>query len=229
MNRSEINGIMRGAEAFIREHRFYLPPFAYWTPETWAAKGPEVREIVDRGLGWDITDFGQGDYRACGLFLFTLRNGAPQNLKRGKGKVYAEKILIVDVDQVTPLHFHWIKTEDIINRGGGMLVVQLFNATESETLADTDVIVSVDGRERRVAAGETITLSPGESVTLPPFCYHKFWGAESRVLVGEVSTVNDDHTDNRFYEPMGRFPVVEEDEPPDHLLVGDYPKYYRFG
>ncbi|GIV76759.1 D-lyxose/D-mannose family sugar isomerase [Litorilinea aerophila] len=229
MKRSEINAIIRDADAFIRRQGFHLPPFAYWTPEEWRQKGDEVEEIVARGLGWDITDFGQGDYARIGLFLFTLRNGDVANLRAGRGKLYAEKLLIVDVDQVTPLHFHWLKTEDIINRGGGKLVIQLYNATPDEGLADSDVTVSTDGVRRTVKAGDTIVLSPGESITLPPYCYHKFWGAESRVLVGEVSTVNDDATDNRFYEPVGRFPAIEEDEPPLYLLVNDYARYYRAG
>jgi D-lyxose ketol-isomerase len=227
MKRSEINEIMRDADAFIRERRFYLPPFAYWTPEDWAAKGEEVREIVDCQLGWDITDFGQDDYKKIGLFMFTIRNGTLENLKRGEGKAYAEKIMIVDVDQTTPMHFHWNKTEDIINRGGGRLVIQLYNATEDEGLADTDVTVSIDAVKRTVKAGDTVVLSPGQSITLPSGLYHKFWGAESRVLVGEVSLVNDDNTDNRFYEPVGRFPEIEEDGPPLYLLVNDYPKYYQ--
>jgi D-lyxose ketol-isomerase len=229
MKRSDINSIMRQADSFIRERGFYLPPFAYWTSEDWQIKGEEVREIVENGLGWDITDFGRGDYEKYGLFLFTIRNGNPDNWKTMQGKLYAEKIMIVGVDQVTPMHFHWSKAEDIINRGGGKLVIQLYNATPDEGLADTDVTVSMDGVARVVKAGDTVVLSPGESITLPTRLYHKFWGVESRVLVGEVSMVNDDRTDNRFHEPMGRFPEIEEDEPPLYLLCNDYGRYYRFG
>ncbi|MCB0203161.1 MAG: D-lyxose/D-mannose family sugar isomerase, partial [Anaerolineae bacterium] len=122
MKRSEINEILREADAFIRAHQFYLPPFAYWTPDEWRGRGPEVAEIVGNGLGWDITDFGSGDYANTGLFLFTIRNGQVADLARGRGKLYAEKLLICDVDQVTTLHYHWLETEDIINRGGGDLV-----------------------------------------------------------------------------------------------------------
>lgn len=226
MKRSEINTIMREADAFIQAQGFRLPPFAYWTPAEWQGKGPEVREIVENGLGWDITDFGQGDFAKLGLFLFTVRNGNPANLKSCTGKVYAEKIMIVDVGQITPMHFHWNKVEDIINRGGGKLVIQLYNSTEDEKLADTGLTVSMDGVVYTLKAGDTVTLSPGQSITLPTGLYHKFWGAESRVLVGEVSTVNDDNSDNCFYEPIGRFPDIEEDEPPLYLLVGDYPRYY---
>ena len=229
MKRSEINAIMGDADAFIRSQGFYLPSFAYWSPDEWRAKGPEVREIVDNKLGWDITDFGKGNYQEFGLFLFTVRNGAPQNLESCTGKVYAEKIMIVGDRQITPLHFHWTKVEDIINRGGGELVIQLYNSTADETLADTDVTVSLDGVQRTVMAGASVTLRPGESITLPTHLYHKFWGVGGPVLVGEVSTVNDDNADNRFYKPLGRFPEIEEDEAPLYLLVGDYADYYRPG
>lgn len=227
MKRSEINAIMRDADTFLKQQQFHLPPFSYWTPDEWTTKGEEVCDIVDRRLGWDITDFGQSNYEKIGLFLFTVRNGGPENLKTGEGKTYCEKILIVDVDQITPMHFHWLKTEDIINRGGGNLIVQLYNATKDEGLDTTDVTVRMDGVTVTVKAGDTVTLTPGESITLEPYCYHTFWGAGSRVLVGEVSKVNDDNTDNRFYEPVGRFPAIEEDEAPLHLLVNDYERYYN--
>lgn len=227
MKRSTVNAILRSAEAFLTERRFHLPPFAYWTPEDWGAKGPDVRGIVDDHLGWDITDFGSGRFRECGLVLFTLRNGKPENLKTLRGKTYAEKIMVVDVDQVTPMHFHWTKTEDIINRGGGTLQIQLYNAAGDDTLAATDVSVQVDASQRIVSAGSILTLHPGESITLPNRLYHQFWGAEERVLVGEVSLVNDDHADNRFLEPAGRFPAIEEDASPLHLLCNEYARYYR--
>ena len=227
MKRSEINQIIREADAFIRQRGFQLPPFAYWTPEEWAHKGPEVGEIVAKRLGWDITDFGSGDYARLGLFLFTIRNGDLANLRTGTGKLYAEKLLIVDVGQVTPFHFHWLKTEDIINRGGGRLAIKLYNATPDEGLADTPITVSTDGVVRSLPAGGVVVLGPGESITLPPYLYHEFWGEGSRVLVGEVSTVNDDATDNRFHQPVGRFPVIDEDEAPFYLLVNDYDRYYR--
>ncbi len=227
MKRSKINAFIVDAIAFFEQSRFHLPPFAYWTPEDWGSKGEEVREIVDRQLGWDITEYGEGRFKQLGLLLFTLRNGLMADLQKGQGKLYAEKIMIVGVDQITPMHFHWDKTEDIINRGGGKLVIQLYNADEDDRLDASDVTVNVDGVIWRVKAGDSVVLNPGESITLPPRLYHKFWAIGSRVLTGEVSTINDDKNDNRFYEPLDRFPTIEEDEPPLYLLVNDYSIYYR--
>jgi D-lyxose ketol-isomerase len=227
MKRSEINNIVRRAEEFIRSQNFYLPPFAYWSPADWAAKGPEAREIAENKLGWDITDFGRGDFKRFGLFLFTLRNGSPQNWKTMKGKLYAEKIMIVEPGQETPMHFHWSKMEDIINRGGGNLLLKLYNATPEETLdEETTVKVSMDGVERSVPAGGIVSIAPGESISLRQYCYHSFWADGERCLIGEVSMVNDDDQDNRFADPLPRFPAIEEDEEPLHLLVNDYPRYY---
>ena len=229
MKRSEINAIMRSAEEFIRGRGFYLPPFAFWSPEDWQRKGQEAAEIVENQLGWDITDFGSGDYQKVGLFMFTVRNGNSQNLKDGHGKLYCEKILIVDVDQITPMHFHWHKMEDIINRGGGRLLIQLYNSMPNEdTDKESPVRVAMDGVLHTVKAGDVVELKPGESITLTPGLYHQFWAKDGRILVGEVSLVNDDHTDNRFHRTIGRFPQVEEDEAPLYLLVNDYPQYYGY-
>jgi D-lyxose ketol-isomerase len=227
MKRSEINAILQDADAFIRSRGFYLPLFAYWSPQAWATKGEEVHEIVENHLGWDITDFGLGDFRRFGLFLFTIRNGKPSDIQTMTGKLYAEKIMIVEDGQVTPMHFHWNKMEDIINRSGGKLNIQLYNATPEDGLdTNRDVHVSMDGIQRTVKAGGILQLEPGESISLVQRLYHKFWG-EGRVLVGEVSLVNDDYRDNLFYEPVGRFPDIEEDVPPLYLLCNDYDRYYR--
>jgi D-lyxose ketol-isomerase len=229
MKRSEVNSIMLQADEFIRQQKFYLPPFAYWTPDEWAQKGPEVKEIVDGRLGWDITDFGRHDFRRYGLFLFTLRNGNPANWKTLQGKLYAEKILVIDENQETPMHFHWSKMEDIINRGGGRLCIKLYRSTPDEALDEaSEVEVAVDSVWRRLPPGGIVSLKPGESITLPQYCYHSFWAEDGRVLAGEVSMVNDDDQDNRFYSKVPRYPDIEPDEPPVYLLCIDYPSYYRW-
>ena len=185
-----------------------------------------MRQIAACRLGWDITDFGLGDFARRGLFLFTIRNGDLSPAAPLPRKTYAEKILIVEEGQLTPLHFHWSKMEDIINRGGGELVVQLFNALPDEQVDRVSpVTVWTDGMQRTVPAGGTLTLTPGESITLPQRNYHAFWGQGGKLLLGEVSQVNDDDADNRFAEPLGRFPAIVEDEAPRHLLCTDYPRY----
>jgi D-lyxose ketol-isomerase len=223
MKRSQINSIMKSAEEFLLNCGFYLPPFAYWTPKDWERNYDKADEIITTHLGWDITDFGSANFDKCGLLLITLRNGSPNNTINMQGKLYAEKVMIVDPDQITPMHFHWKKMEDIINRGGGKLIIQLYNSTSDEQI-DTEKNISIitDGIHRILSPGGVISLTPGESITLPPYCYHKFWGEGGRVLVGEVSMVNDDYLDNRFLNPIGRFPNIEEDVLPMHYLVNDY-------
>ena len=224
MKRSEINSVIKKMEALIQENGFCVPPFCGWTPEDWNEKGTECSEIRDNMLGWDVTDYGGGDFSALGLALITIRNGN-QKLPQYT-KTYAEKLLMSEEDQISPMHFHWNKMEDIINRGGGHLAMQLYNSNPDESFADTDVEYSADGVRKVVPSGSVIVLLPGESITLPPGLYHKFWGVKGHgpVLIGEVSQTNDDNTDNRFYESLPRFTRVEEDAAPYRLLCNEYPQ-----
>nr|WP_319250885.1 D-lyxose/D-mannose family sugar isomerase [uncultured Celeribacter sp.] len=227
MKRSTVNDIIRESDAFMRSFGFIMPPFGYLTPEALkdevATSSPIIR---DHMLGWDITDYGQGDFENLGLFLFTLRNGSAANVARGMGPLYAEKMLISEENQVSPMHHHIKKTEDIINRGGGTLVLELYTRNEDGGLDErAPVEVLTDGRKRVLKAGEHLALAPGESVTLEPWHWHAFWGEGGKVLIGEVSNVNDDRTDNIFRDPIGRFSEIEEDEAPLHLLVSDYDRW----
>jgi len=222
MKRSEINAAIQRMLDFAQSLRFQLPPFAHWSPDAWLTRGHEYDDIRKARLGWDITDFGKGNFSACGLTLFTVRNGRHGD---SATKPYCEKIMLVLEDQLTPMHFHWKKTEDIINRGGGNLICKVCRASRDEQLADEPVTVSIDGRTCTVPGGHEFTLTPGESITLCPYQYHAFWGEKGKgpVLVGEVSTVNDDAADNRFLEKLPRFPGIEEDAAPLRLLCTEYP------
>ena len=224
MQRSTVNEILKESDAFITSHGFVMPPFAYWSPEEMKARvDSDSAMIRDHMLGWDITDYGEGKFEDMGLFLFTVRNGSNTNVKAGMGMLYAEKIMISGENQLSPMHRHNLKTEDIINRGGATLVLELFKAAEDGSIDENaEVAVRTDGRMRRMAGGDHLKLAPGESVTLEPDTWHAFWGEGGRVLIGEVSNVNDDRTDNVFREPIGRFSQITEDEAPKHLLVSDY-------
>jgi D-lyxose ketol-isomerase len=224
MKRSAINKYIREAKEILARAGFNLPPFAFWSPEDWKNKGHEVDEIRENTLGWDITDFGCCQFETCGLLLFTIRNGSCHNPARYPKK-YAEKVMLVKPEQVTPMHFHWHKREDIINRSGGNFIIELYKSSEDEQFSDESFTVSVDGVKKQCHPGERIILTPGESICLEPYMYHAFYGEKDRgtVIVGEVSDVNDDANDNRFIKPLGRFPVIEEDEKPLHLLCTEYP------
>ncbi|MGB3178268.1 MAG: D-lyxose/D-mannose family sugar isomerase [Albidovulum sp.] len=226
MERSQVNLIIEEANGFIRSHGFTLPPWAYWSPDEFRKRAPEASRVVNARCGWDITDYGEGRFDQLGLSLFTLRNGFLADLRQGRGMCYAEKLLISKRDQLSPMHTHLLKVEDIINRGGSTLVIELFGSDPYGKF-DCNIggTVACDGIKREFAAGEKLRLSPGESVTLFPGHWHAFWAEGGDTLIGEVSTVNDDQTDNIFREPLGRFAEIEENVDPNHLLVSDYAKW----
>lgn len=220
MKRSEINDLIRAAEERFHTQGLLLPEWAHWTPDEWRAAAPRCEAIFASRLGWDLTDFGLGDFAATGLLLFTVRNGTSAPDSR---LPYAEKLMVVGDRQVTPMHFHWSKTEDIINRGGGTLVLELAMADRSsEQPTDDDFPVWRDGIRIDATRGTRVRLEPGQSITLTPYLYHSFWAEGGACTVGEVSSVNDDATDNRFLDPVGRFPTIEEDAAPYRLLCTDY-------
>lgn len=224
MKRSEVNMRIREMEELIGKVGFNLPDFLSFTPEEWQQKGHEYDEIRDNMLGWDVTDYGEGDWEKLGNTLITLRNGNVHDPKYTKS--YAEKLCRNIEGQISPMHFHWNKMEDIINRGGGDVLIRVYNSTKDGRLADTDVSVHMDGRTLTVPAGTQIKLTPGESITIQQYMYHDFEQVSGTgpVLLGEVSMCNDDNADNRFYEAIGRFPAIEEDEPPYRLLCNEYPE-----
>lgn len=228
MKRSRINAIIKDAQAFIDQFKFALPPFAHWTPEDWQTKGHECDEIRDNMLGWDITDFGRGDFKKCGLGLITIRNGNLKLQDKYK-KPYAEKLLLANEGQITPYHFHWHKMEDLINRGGGILEVKLYAKNKSDPKEGidfkADVHVYCDGVLKTFPAGYVLELKPGESITMTQGLYHQLCAkpGHGAVLIGEVSQSNDDNTDNKFAVKVGRFPKIIEDEPPYRLLCNEYP------
>lgn len=223
MKRSTVNQLIDDAIDLLHRQQMRLPPFAYWHPQDWAAKGAECDEIRQCKLGWDITDFGSGKFDEVGLVVFTVRNGH-HSLEPYSSKPYAEKILIIRENQHTPMHHHRLKSEDIICRSGGNLLIAVYNKGSDGGLANTDVEVSLDGIRHRVKAGHIFRLTPGDSITLTPYLYHEFWAEEGTgtSIVGEVSSVNDDDADNSFYGEIGRFPTIEEDVQATHKLCTEY-------
>ena len=224
MKRSKINQIIKDMEALYRKEGFHLPPFADWTPQDWENKGHEFDEIRDNMLGWDVTDGGLGRFDEEGMALFTIRNGNQQQSDKYP-KQYAEKLIMMYPGQKFPMHYHVFKTEDIINRGSSPFGIRVYNGTPDRKLLDTDVTVSCDGHRFTVSSGAVIELGPGESITIPPYLFHRFEMPEDggMVLIGEVSRCNDDNTDNYFFDEIGRFPEIEEDEAPYRLLCTEYP------
>lgn len=211
MKRSELNGYMRDALKFADKMNYKLPPFVRFTCDDWKSKGEDCREIAENYMGWDVTDFGTGDFMKSGLILLTLRNGA--NTEKYP-KNYGEKLMIAFDRQITPYHMHKRKMEDIINRGGALLVLQCFYLEGDHEISNKPVEVSIDGQVKVFKPCERIELKEGESICLTKELYHSFWGEGGCILIGEVSQYEDYH-DDTFYDEFGlevRMKMIE-DEP----------------
>ena len=211
MLRSLVNTNIKRALELFEDNNIFLPPFGYWTKEDWLEK-ENIENIKTLMLGWDVTDFGQGDYQRLGGTLFTLRNGLLGD--DSIGTPYAEKLIVLSDGQRLPLHYHKEKTEDIINKSSGLMGIKLYNVTgDGHVDQETEVKILRDGIETLVKAGETIFIPRGASITLKPFQYHVFWAEKGHgdLILGEVSSINDDNIDNYNAEPISRFTSIEED------------------
>lgn len=223
MKRSEINNAIKWAEKLLEDRKITLPPFARKSAEDWDDERDAL--IKSTMLGWDITDFGLDTFDTMGAVLFTVRNGDINNLETGVP--YCEKyILLKDGKcQEIPMHYHIFKTEDIINRGGGILCVQVCHKNADGGVdMETPVEVYMDGVMHTFKPDDIIEVEPGASIRLTPYIYHRFYAKTGAgdLVVGEVSKVNDDHNDNVFAEPKKRFCSPIEDEPKYRLLVNEY-------
>lgn len=224
MKRSEVENNIRWAKELLKRNNIALPMFGYWDKNEFQRRRADIDTIVRTMRGWDVTDFGEGDFEKVGAVLFTIRNGL---LGTDTGCPYAEKLILMREDQVLPMHFHYTKTEDIINRAGGVLSIQVFNSFESgEIDQQSDVTVWTDGIKSTVRPGTVIDIPTGCSMTVTRGLYHLFRCKPGcgDVVIGEVSSVNDDNTDNHFAEDRPRFVEIEEDVPTTVPLVNEYDK-----
>lgn len=225
MKRSEINNAVKDAMEILEANLMRLPRFAYWDISQWKKNSDSLGNLKKIMLGWDVTDFGSGDFKHIGAVLFTLRNGLLGD--DSCGTPYAEKLMVLRSRdrQSLPMHCHLQKKEDIINRGGGILEIQLYGSKADGTIdLESPVKVCMDGIFYTVNPGEILTIEKGDSITLTPGIYHSFWAklGGGDLVAGEVSSINDDKTDNIFVEERPRFSEVEEDEPAKYVLCNEY-------
>lgn len=223
MKRSDVNAAIEWAKKLLKDNQIGLPEFSEWKRNDWINNSDGTEMIKKTMLGWDVTDYGLNDFAKIGGVLFTVRNGDQKD--SSIGVPYAEKYILLRDGQALPTHFHFSKTEDIINRAGGILALKLYNAKEDESIDyESDVVVYMDGIKHTVKAGETITVNTGCSISLTPYMYHSFWALEGKgdLVVGEVSAINDDNIDNKFSPELPRFTDIEEDEPAVHILCNEY-------
>jgi D-lyxose ketol-isomerase len=223
LKRSTIDRSIAQALAEFARQGIRLPAFASWTAQDWASKGPECDEIRDCRLGWEVTDFGTGDFPHFGRTLLTLRNGTRRH--PGYPKPYAEKLIFLPEGQRSVPHFHKSKREDIVNRAGGSILLRFLLGPE-RILGDQPLRVQVDGECGILGPDGMVRLEPGQSVCIEPGIVHQFWAEEGRGVTvgGEVSSVCDDVSDNFFVGESGHFAAdIAEDAPARYYLASEYP------
>lgn len=160
---------------------------------------------------WDVTDFGLGNWTAHGLVLINLAN-EPE---------YCEKLMYAQQGMVTPCHCHAKKKEDIICRAG-RLGLRAWPKRPDKVPVGAVFAMKINGKIKDVTAGELLCLEAGERITIGTGVFHEFWPLSAEAVLGEVSTVNDDDNDNHFTNAqIGRFPLIDEDEPAIVRLASD--------
>ena len=105
--------------------------------------------------------------------------------------------------KITDFYYHVMKTQDIINRGGGTMEIHFYLRKEDGTVDyESDVEYYSDGIKCIAKAGEPVYITTGNSVRLDPYVNHTFEVkvGDGSLVCGEVSKVNDDLTDNYFAE-----------------------------
>lgn len=224
MKRSLVNTSIAHAKDLLAKNNIRLPVFGYWDLAEWKRHKDEIDVIERLMLGWDMTDHGLGRFEEIGCTLFTIRNGLLGD--ESVGVPYAEKLLLFKDGQRLPIHYHGFKTEDIINRAGGDMFLRLYN-TENGKAVDTPVEVYQDGILHVYEAGQEVVITPGNSITIPPYLAHTFGPSPGTgdLVCGEVSKINDDNVDNYHIElEPQQYAAIEEDEAVEHPLCNEYRK-----
>ena len=217
MKRSVVNANILWAKELLTRYGISLPEFANWGPEEWIAHKGELDTIRRVYLGWDVKDYSE----EMGSVLFTIRNGRYDD--PSVGVPYCEKVILFRDGKRLPLHYHKSKTEDIINRAGGTMQIRLYATDARGKLTDAPISVYQDGILHTYQPGELVFIEPGGSITLEPGVAHTFGPKPgSDLIVGEVSKINDDFTDNYRFEKIPAPCPVEEDAPMLHPLCTEY-------
>ena len=222
MKRSFIDARIEAMLKLCERHGMTLPPFALWSRRDFHEQSVAATFIAERGLGWNVVEFTPGAFGSDGLTIFTLRMGNWRDLESKRGRLYAEKAIMSDDGQRAPHHYHVVKTEDIVNRGGARFVVELFRVDRGGTPTKDRFRARKDVTVLDLGPGDQVRLEPGESLTLEPYVAHAFWAEGGTALAAEVSLANDDATDNYFVPPLPPSAPIEEDGPARFVTVRDY-------
>lgn len=115
-----------------------------------------------------------------------------------------------------------VEEEDIINRGGGKMVMELLNQrNDGRVEEEKEVNVEKDGRIVKKKEGENMKIKKGERVKIMKGNWKDLWGEGGDVMIGEVQNVNEDMKENILREKIGRLQDIEEKEKKLNMIVYD--------
>jgi D-lyxose ketol-isomerase len=224
MKRSFMDSQIEAMLKLCDRHGVRLPPFSLWGEKDSRANAADASRIAAGGLGWNVVEFKPGAFATEGLTIFTLRMGDWRELGTGRGRLYAEKAIMSADGQRAPHHYHVVKTEDVVNRGGARFVVELVKVDRNGQPVKERFRALKDVAMLDLGPGDRVRLEPGESLTLEPYVAHAFWAEGGTALAGEVSLANDDASDNYFVPALPPPAPIAEDAPARFVTVRDYAK-----
>ena len=232
MKRSGINKQIGEAINIIEKSGIVLPYHAHWSLGSWYQNRNLAEELRKRAIGWNITDFGSGNFSKTGVILYTPSNGIFDPVtNKPIDQTYAHRYFILRDGQEIMTEHHQTKIEDIIVFAGAQLKVEVHNVGPNEELdREKEVKIMRNGIWESYTPGTVITLVPGERIRFEPRHYHRPCGHGGTVLIEEVSMVTDDLKESRHLpeeKPMA-FAQIEEDEQPIYLLCTELPGTPKF-
>ena len=177
-----------------------------------------------------LSEFGVTDEMVCSVLQRSVGKGVSGAAPSQGLTPRAKSVVELAVSEAARMGSSAIGTAHllmgILREGGNMGLRILRTVGVDPNKMYSAVVKRVGDLSRTVPAGTQLRLTPGMSISIQPRLYHDFEvePGSGDVLIGEVSQCNDDNTDNRFEPPVGRFPAIEEDEPPYRLLCNEYPE-----
>ena len=191
MKRSEINQLITEGVVLFRKMGISLPPQAHWNLETWYEHRNLAEEMRKRSIGWDLTDFGSGDFSKIGMFNYTVSNGfIDLTTSKPADQPYSNKVKIVKEGQAYPTYYAGFPT-DLRNK-----LTSLTNQARNNGLGMWQVDINANSvRIRNESDLEQLAMWPKLYRRLSSY----FTGGNTRLALFETWLRNEPEKDDELW------------------------------